>query len=174
MWEHMWEKVWNSLKCLKKFAFQCIQTALKVWKWDFVKSKKVWNQIKLLTLKSLGKLRYQGLHHWCIKFYGKIHDFFWDVWSTHTTFSIVLLGSSSWTVLYRMKAVTATLMWITETWEGSSSSGRGTMMSPGMCTWEAVSGDVSTSYSGTTLVVKFSLRTMSWCMTGQREKGGGV
>ena len=30
----------KSLKCLKRCAFQCIQTALKVWKWGFVKSKK--------------------------------------------------------------------------------------------------------------------------------------
>ena len=46
MWERPWEKFWNNLKCLKRCAFQCIQTALKVWKWGFVKSKKVWNHNK--------------------------------------------------------------------------------------------------------------------------------
>ena len=40
VWEHLWEKVWNNLKCLKRCAFQCIQTTLNVWKWGFVKSKK--------------------------------------------------------------------------------------------------------------------------------------
>ena len=49
VWEHLWEKVWNNLKCLKRCAFQCI----KVWKWDFVKCEKVWNQIKIWTLTSL-------------------------------------------------------------------------------------------------------------------------
>ena len=36
------KKVWNNLKCQKRYAFQCIQTALKlnVWKMGFVKSKK--------------------------------------------------------------------------------------------------------------------------------------
>ena len=39
----------KSLKWLKRCAFQCI----KVWKWSFVKRKKVWNQIKIWTLTSL-------------------------------------------------------------------------------------------------------------------------
>ena len=53
VWEHLCKKkVWNNLKCLKRCALQCIQTALKVWKWGFVKSKKVWNQIKIWTLAS--------------------------------------------------------------------------------------------------------------------------
>ena len=41
--EHLWEKVWNNLKCLKKCAFQCIKS-LKIgvlWR-----AEKVWNQIK--------------------------------------------------------------------------------------------------------------------------------
>ena len=46
VWECLWEKVRNNLKCPKRYAFQCIQTTLKVWKWGFVKSNKVWNQIK--------------------------------------------------------------------------------------------------------------------------------
>ena len=40
VWECLWEKVWNNLKCLKRCAFQCILTALEFWKWGFVKSKK--------------------------------------------------------------------------------------------------------------------------------------
>ena len=49
VWECLWEKVWNNLKCLKRFAFQC----MKSLKWGFVKSKKVWNLIKIWTLTSL-------------------------------------------------------------------------------------------------------------------------
>ena len=26
VWEHLWEKVWNNLKCLKRCAFQCIKS----------------------------------------------------------------------------------------------------------------------------------------------------
>ena len=52
------KKVWNNLKCLKSCVFQCIQTALKVWKWGFVKWKKnVWNQIKIWSLTSLNYRR---------------------------------------------------------------------------------------------------------------------
>ena len=42
--------IWNAWKDV---LYQCIQTVLKVWKWGFVKSKKVWNQIKIWTLTSL-------------------------------------------------------------------------------------------------------------------------
>ena len=38
---------------LKRCAFQCIETSLKVWKWGFKKNQKVWNQIKIWTLTSL-------------------------------------------------------------------------------------------------------------------------
>ena len=51
VWEHLWEKVWNNLKSLKRCAE--IFNALKVWKWGFAKSKKVWNQIKIWTLTSM-------------------------------------------------------------------------------------------------------------------------
>ena len=63
MWERLWEKVWNNLKCLKRCAFQCIQTALKVWKWGFVKSKKVLNQIKIWTLTSLQNNSWTNIQH---------------------------------------------------------------------------------------------------------------
>ena len=80
VWEHLWEKVWNNLKCLQMYlkywpvwilfsfqecesicekkyeiiwnawkdiyAFQCIQTALKVCKRGFVKSKKAEIRLK--------------------------------------------------------------------------------------------------------------------------------
>ena len=39
----------DNLKCLKRCAFQCIKSQ----KMGFVKSKKVWNQIKFCTLTSL-------------------------------------------------------------------------------------------------------------------------
>ena len=57
-WEHLWETVWNNLKCLKRYAFHCIHTALKVSKWGFVKSKKFWNQIKIWTLTSLFSVKF--------------------------------------------------------------------------------------------------------------------
>ena len=62
VWENLWGKVWNNLKCLKRCAFQCIQTALKVWKLGFVKSEKVWNKIKIWPLTSLCMTEY--LTHW--------------------------------------------------------------------------------------------------------------
>ena len=40
------EKVWNAWKDM-------LFNEVKVWKWGFVKSKKVWNQIKIWTLTSL-------------------------------------------------------------------------------------------------------------------------
>ena len=40
------EKVWNAWKYVLFNTF-------KVWKWGFVKSKKVWNQIQVWTLTSM-------------------------------------------------------------------------------------------------------------------------
>ena len=45
VWKHLREKVWNNLKCLKRCAFQCIQTAINVWKWGFEEQT---SQIKTL------------------------------------------------------------------------------------------------------------------------------
>ena len=44
--EKKYEKVWNAWK-------DVLFNAFKVWQWGFVKSKKVWNQIKIWTLTSL-------------------------------------------------------------------------------------------------------------------------
>ena len=51
VWEHLWEKVWNNLKCLKRLINYSIHSnCMKVWKWGFVKSKNIQNQIKIWTL----------------------------------------------------------------------------------------------------------------------------
>ena len=46
VYEKKSEIIWNAWK-------DVLIDALKVWKWGFVKSKKVWNQIKIWTLTSL-------------------------------------------------------------------------------------------------------------------------
>ena len=57
------KKVWNNLKCLKRFVFQC---TLKLWKWGFVKSRKLWNHVKIWTLTSLMLLITTLIGAWCV------------------------------------------------------------------------------------------------------------
>ena len=47
----------DNLKCLKSFAFSKHSNCITVWKWGFVKSKRVWNQTKIWTLISLLSLQ---------------------------------------------------------------------------------------------------------------------
>ena len=49
------QKVWNNLKWLKRWAFQCIR-GLKI---GFCEEQKVWNQIKIWTLTSLRRKVYK-------------------------------------------------------------------------------------------------------------------
>ena len=53
VWEHLWEKVWKKSEIIWNAWKDVLFNALKVWKWGFVQSKKVWNQIKIWTLTSL-------------------------------------------------------------------------------------------------------------------------
>ena len=64
------EIIWNAWK-------DVLFNALKVWKWGFVKSKKVWNQIKILTLTSL---LHQSFMHNTSELLKKLAEMFLQKW----------------------------------------------------------------------------------------------
>ena len=92
LWERLREKVWNNLKCLNRCAFwECTQTALKVWKWSFVKSK-IQSEIRLKSELSHPCLRVNNI---CTKLKEWQQEGHWNYESTSSSSSSDLSSSSS-------------------------------------------------------------------------------